>query len=113
MVSGRLLRLVRLFLFSEAVGFALAALPHYGIFGGEYEGSPAAIITHGAIALVLLAGLALTFVRADWTWTIGLVTQGVALLAALVGVVTIAVGIGPRTVPEFGFHVGILLVLAW
>jgi hypothetical protein len=112
-VTSGFVRPVRLFLFAEAVGFMLAALPHYGILGGEYEAQPTAIIVHGAIATELLLGFGLTWIRREWTQTIGVVAQAVALLATLVGVLTIAVGIGPRTVPEVGFHVGVLLVLAW
>ena len=34
------------------------------------------------------------------------------MFAALGGVLTIAMGIGPQTVPEIGFHGGIRVVLA-
>jgi len=36
-----------------------------------------------------------------------------ALLGTLVGVLTIVVGIGPRTVPDLAFHISVLIVLGW
>lgn len=44
---------------------------------------------------------------------IGLAVQGFALLGTLVGLFTIAVGVGPRTVPDLVFHAGIVAVLVW
>jgi hypothetical protein len=42
---------------------------------------------------------------------IGLIAQGFALLGTLVGVFTIAIGVGPRTVPDVAYHVLIVIVL--
>ena len=42
---------------------------------------------------------------------IGLIAQGFALLGTLVGVFTIAIGVGPRTVPDVAYHAIIVLVL--
>ena len=94
------------------MSFALAALPHYGILGGVYESQPTAIIVHSSIAGELFLGFALTWFRRARTRAIALTVQGVAVFAALLGVVTTAMGIGPQTVPEIGFHGGILVVLA-
>jgi branched-subunit amino acid permease len=41
------------------------------------------------------------------------VGQGFALLATCVGLFTIAVGVGPRTVPDVAYHVAIVIVLLW
>jgi hypothetical protein len=41
--------------------------------------------------------------------TIG--AQAFAVLGVLVGLFTIAVGVGPRTVPDVAYHLGILAVL--
>ncbi len=111
-MSSDSIKLVRLFLLVEAVSFALAALPHYGILGGVYESQPTAIIVHSSIAGELFLGFALTWYRRARTRAIALTVQGVAVFAALGGVLTIAMGIGPQTVPEIGFHGGILVVLA-
>ncbi len=110
-MSDDSIKLVRLFLLVEAVSFALAALPHYGILGGVYESQPTAIIVHSSIAGELFLGFALTWFRRARTRAIALTVQGVAVFAALVGVLTIAMGIGPQTV-QIGFHSGIVVVLA-
>ncbi len=36
-----------------------------------------------------------------------------ALLGTLVGIFTIAVGVGPRTVPDIAYHILIVGVLVW
>ncbi len=110
-MSNDSIKLVRLFLLVEAVSFALAALPHYGILGGVYESQPTAIIVHSSIAGELFLGFALTWFRRARTRAIALTVQGVAVFAALVGVLTIAMGIGPQTV-QIGFHSGTVVVLA-
>jgi hypothetical protein len=33
--------------------------------------------------------------------------------ATLVGLFTIAIGVGPRTIPDVAYHVGIVVVLIW
>jgi hypothetical protein len=103
---------IRLFLLFEAATFVLASLIHAGVFISGYE-HPQARIAEGVIAAVLLAGLILSFVRQEWTRSIGLVAQGFAFLGTLVGVFTIAVGVGPRTVPDITYHILILAVLGW
>jgi hypothetical protein len=65
------------------------------------------------IAAVLLAGLACSWLRPPWTRRAGLAVQGFALLGTLVGAFTIAIGIGPRTVPDIVYHVGLLIGLGW
>ena len=52
-----------------------------------------------------------------WVWParvrlISLIAQTIALLGTLLGAFTIAIGVGPRTVPDIVFHVTILAVLA-
>jgi hypothetical protein len=39
--------------------------------------------------------------------------QGFALLGTLVGILTIAIGVGPRTAPDVIYHAGIVAVLAY
>jgi hypothetical protein len=70
-------------------------------------------IAEGTIGVVLIAGLACSWIRPGLTRGAGLVTQGFALLGTLIGAFTIAIGIGPRTVPDIIYHVTILIVLAW
>lgn len=68
-------------------------------------------IAESVIGVVLLVGLALTWIRPRATHRFGLVAQGFALFATLVGIFTIVIGIGPRTVPDIVYHIGIVVVL--
>ena len=102
--------MVRLFLLGEGLSFAAAALVHAGVLLGGHE-HPQAKVAEGLIALVLLVGLALSWLRPAATLPIGLGAQGFALLGTLVGLFTIASGVGPHSALDLGFHFGILLVL--
>ncbi len=42
-----------------------------------------------------------------------MIAQGFALFGTLVGVFTIAVGVGPRTIADIIYHVGIVALLIW
>lgn len=103
---------IRLFILVEVASFVAAALIHSGVFITSYE-HPQARVAEGVIAAVLIIGLILTFVRRTWTRPIGLTAQGFALLGTLVGLFTIAIGVGPRTAPDLAYHAAILLVLGW
>lgn len=103
---------IRLFLLVETLSFATASLIHSGRLIQGYE-HPRARIAEGVIATVLLGGLVLTWIRPEWLRSVGLWVQSFALLGTLVGVFTIVVGVGPRTVPDAAYHIAIVLVLAW
>ncbi|MGH2820523.1 MAG: hypothetical protein ACRDJ5_07720 [Actinomycetota bacterium] len=103
---------IRRFLLLEAFAFAAAALAHSGVLIDGYEHTEARI-AESVIALVLLLGALLSWIRPQWTRAAGTVAQGFALLGTLVGVFTIVVGIGPRTVPDIVYHAGIVAVLVW
>jgi hypothetical protein len=102
----------RLFLLVEALSFTLASLIHAGQLIQGYQ-HPQARIAEGVIAGVLGLGLLLTWVRPTRVRQIGLVAQGFALAGTLVGIFTIIVGVGPRTLPDIVYHIGIVLVLIW
>lgn len=103
---------IRLFLLFEAVSFATASLIHSGGLIQGYE-HPQARTAEGVIAIVLLVGLVLSWIRPAALRGVGLVVQGFALLGTLVGVFTIIIGVGPRTVPDVVYHIAILVVLVW
>jgi len=103
---------IRLFLIFEAASFVFASLIHSGRLIQGYE-HPQARIAEVVIAMVLLAGLALTWIRPASVRVVGLAAQGFALLGTLVGAFTIAIGVGPRTPPDIAYHIAILVVLAW
>ncbi len=103
-------RAIQLFMLVEAASFSAASLVHSGYLIRGYEHAYARI-AEGIIAVVLLAGLVLALIRPDWTRGIGLFGQGFALLGTLVGLYTIATGIGPRSLLDLVFHITILVVL--
>jgi hypothetical protein len=105
-------RAIRLFVLIEGAAFIAAALTHFGLLIGGYEHQKAGT-AESVIGIVLLVGLVLTWIRPESTREIGLAVQAFALLGTLVGIFTIAIGVGPRTVPDIAFHIGIIVMLAW
>jgi hypothetical protein len=103
---------IRVFLLFEAATFVAASLIHSGALITGYEHQKARI-AEGVIAIVLLIGAVLTWIRPAWTRRAGLAAQGFALLGTLVGIFTILVGVGPRTVADITYHIAIVLVLVW
>ena len=102
---------LRLFLLLEGASFVFAGLVHFGLLAGGYEHRSAAI-AESLIGAVLLVALALTWALPAWTRIVGVAAQGFALLGTLVGAFTIAIGVGPRTLPDVVYHAAILLALA-
>ena len=102
---------IRLFLLPEGASFVVAGLVHAGVLVDGYAHRQASI-AESTIAVVLLVGCGLTWIWPARTRPLGLAAQGFALLGTLVGLFTIAVGVGPRTVPDLAYHVAILAALA-
>jgi hypothetical protein len=103
---------IRQFLAAEAAAFGVAALVHAGWLIGGYEHREARI-AETVIATVLAVGLIITWIRPASFRLAGLAAQGFALLGTLVGIFTIIVGVGPRTVPDLVYHVAIVIVLVY
>ena len=101
----------RALLFFEAATFALAAAIHRGMLLDGHRHAEAAT-AETVIALVLLAGLVLTFLPQPWPPRVEVAVQAFALVGVLIGLVSIAVGVGPRTVADVAYHLAILAVLA-
>ena len=104
-------RTIGLLLLVEGVSFVLAALVHLGVPVGGYE-HPDASFYEGTIGAVLLLGLALTRVVPRYTRTTAIAAQAFALAGTTVGTYLAVIGVGPHTVPDLAYHVGIWLVLA-
>ena len=102
---------LQVFLAVEAVAFALASLVHGGYVISGYAHRNARI-AETILAAVLTAGFVVTVVAPSYVRRVGVLTQGFALLGTLVGLVTIAIGVGPRTVPDVIYHIAIIIVLA-
>jgi hypothetical protein len=101
---------LRLLLLFEASTFVAAAAIHFGVLPEGY-GHRQAGTAESVIAVVLLAALALTWAPSPWPHRAAAGGQAFATLGVLVGLFTIAVGVGPRTVPDIAYHLGILAVL--
>jgi hypothetical protein len=96
----------------EAAAFAAAALVHTGVLVGGFE-DPAAATAESIIGLVLAGAAVLAWSRPEWTRPVAIVAQGVALAGSLVGLYLVVRGVGPSTVPDVVFHVGIVATLAY
>ncbi len=105
-------RQIRLLMLFEAATFAAASLVHTGILIRGYEHRQARI-AEGVIALVLVGAAAIAWIRPTWTRPAGFGGQGFALLGTFVGIFTIIVGVGPRTMPDIAYHIVIVAVLVW
>ena len=107
-----MMRTIRLFLLFEAAAFAVAALVHGGTLVGGYE-HRGARIAETVIAAVLFGGLLATWIWPAAVRGIGLTAQGFALFVTMIGVFMIAIGVGPRTVPDVIYHAAIVIVLVF
>ncbi|WP_254533329.1 hypothetical protein [Natrinema gelatinilyticum] len=111
-------RIVRALLGVEATSFFLAAMVHAGVLINGYEHREA-MIAESVIGTVLLVGLAMTWIRSRSSFSIAAGVQAFALLGTFVGIWTIIIGIGPRTLPDIVYHAVIVpvlmtaLVMAW
>ncbi|MCU1384705.1 MAG: hypothetical protein JWL71_3402 [Acidobacteria bacterium] len=101
---------IRLFLFVEATTFIAAALIHFGVLAHGLEHQKAGT-AETVIAAVLVTGFAACLASARATRRVALAAQGFALFGTLVGIVMIAIGVGPRTGADIGYHAVIVIVL--
>jgi hypothetical protein len=108
--GGSMTQTIRLFLLVESATFFLAALIHMGFFLKGFEHRNASV-AESVIAAVLFGGLLLTLFIREWARNVGITVQAFALLGTLVGIFTIIVGVGPRTVPDVLYHIAIVVVL--
>lgn len=102
---------LRPLLLIEAATFAITSLIHFGALLDGYEHRRAGI-AEAVIAIVLVAGWVLSRGRSPRRWMIAVGAQVFALVGVLVGLFTIAIGVGPRRVPDVTYHLVILAVLA-
>ena len=103
---------IRLFLLLEAAAFVAAASVHFSLVIAGYEHRKAGV-AESVIAAVLILALAVTSLGRTWTRRVGLAAQAFALVGTLIGVFTITIGVGPRTLPDVAYHFAIMVVLIW
>jgi len=102
------LRIVRIFLLAQAAIFVVAVSIHFGWQFTGYQ-HRAAGTAESIIACVLITGLLLTWSR--WARVAAIAAQSFGVLGVLVGLFTIAVGVGPRTALDLAIHALMLVVL--
>lgn len=94
---------IRTLLFIQILLFWAAASVHAGVFIGGWEHREA-FIAETVIGTVLFIALLLTFVTPRRIRIIALAAQTFALIGTLVGLFTIVIGVGPRTIPDLITH---------
>jgi hypothetical protein len=102
--------LIRVLLIFEASTFVVAAAIHYGALFEGYDHLKAGI-AETVIAVALVAAMALTWMPPPWPRTAAIGGQAFAAFGVLVGLFTIAVGVGPQTAADVVYHLGIFAVL--
>jgi hypothetical protein len=105
------IRTLRAPLLFEAATFATASLIHFGAVLDGYDHRKAGT-AEAVIAAVLVAGSVLSLGGPARARTVIVAAQAFALLGVLVGLFTIAVGVGPRTGLDIAYHAFILCLLA-
>jgi hypothetical protein len=103
-------RTIRGFLLLQIVIFLSLVSVHFGLLIGGY-GHRAAGTTEAVIAAVLVAGLVLTWTPPPWSRRSATAAQSFGILGVLVGLFTIALGIGPRTTLDLALNGALLLTL--
>lgn len=103
---------MKILIILETVLFIVAALVHSGKLIAGYRHKKARI-AESVIGLVLLTGLLLGFIYPAYSDAVGLTVQAFALLGTFVGLFTIVIGVGPRSVPDYVFHIVIMIILAF
>ena len=92
-----------------AILFALVSI-HFGLPIGGYRHRDAGA-TELVIAAVLVTGLLLTWTPPPWSRRTATAAQSFGSLGVLVGLLTIAVGVGPRTILDLTLNGVLLLTL--
>ncbi|HYU11482.1 MAG TPA: hypothetical protein VEK82_02825 [Stellaceae bacterium] len=90
--------------------FAAAASIHFGLLLHGY-GHRAAGTAESVIAAVLLLGLVFTWLPARLARVLAIGAQSFATVGVLVGLFTIAIGVGPRTALDLSIHGAMLVAL--
>jgi hypothetical protein len=83
---------------------------HFGLLIDGY-GHRAAGTVESVIAVILVAGLLLTWTPPPWSRRAATAAQSIGILGVLVGLFTIALGIGPRTTLDLALNGALLLTL--
>jgi heme A synthase len=83
---------------------------HFGLLIGGYRHRNAGTV-ESVISAALVAGLLLTWTPPPWSRRAATAAQSFGILGVLVGMFTIALGIGPRTTLDLALNSALLLTL--
>jgi hypothetical protein len=109
--------IMRVLVISEALIFLLAALQHLGVsisLGFTLLAEPriiAAAIVEGSSGLFFVVCAAVLFSGRDWAWVAALIAHIYALAGVLLGIFSLAMGFGPRTLTNDIYHMVMLLLI--
>lgn len=95
-----------------SAGFFVAAAIHSDLIPIGYAHA-GAWIPESIIGAVLLVGLGLTWPLAAHARAVALAALGFALIGDTIGVYVSIIGVGPSTLPDRVFHVGMVGLLLW
>ena len=101
---------VRGFLLLQIAIFLTLVSIHFGLLIGGYRHRNAGT-AESVIAAVLVAGLLLTRTPRPWSRRAATAAQSFGIVGVLVGLFTIALGIGPRTMLDLTLNAALLLTL--
>lgn len=101
---------IRWFIVVAALSLLLASLIHFGYLISGYEDEGAAV-PEAVIGGVMLVGLALSWSPRPWGRRAAVAALAFGLAGSLLGLVLVAIGIGPRTVPDVVYHVLLVTTL--
>jgi hypothetical protein len=110
--------MIRIFILVAAVSLIVASLIHLEVLMEGYRHQEAGI-AEAVIAAGMLIGLAFTWLSGRRGLWAGMISVAFGLLGTLVGLFTIAIGVGPQTTSDLIYHITLTavlvtgLVLAW
>ena len=102
--------IVRGFLLVQIAIFLALVTIHFGLLVGGYA-HPGAGATELVIVAVLVFGFLLTWTPPPWSQRAATAAQSFGTVGVLVGLLTITVGIGPRTILDLSLNMVLLLTL--
>ncbi len=104
------MRVMRGALALQTAIFLAAVSIHFGLLFQGYS-HRAAGTAESIIAVVLLAALVVTLISPSRARVVAIAAQSFGILGVVVGLFTIAIGIGPRTGLDLGLHALMLITL--
>jgi len=94
----------------QAAIFLVAVSIHFGLLFQGYS-HRAAGTAESIIAVALLVALVVTLLSPSRARVVAIAAQSFGILGVIVGLFTIAIGVGPRTALDLGLHALMLITL--